>query len=111
MATKNKRRGWRPWRRRNKANPAQEKQEAGKGKQPTAEPTIKKGIYLSALIYVEGEQAAPADFDAVAIDALKKRLSRAIEEGGELRMTVKKIEVKNDVEEEEEKQGEGKFQF
>ena len=105
MATRNKRQGWRPWRRRRKANPALKEREAGKDKQPAAAPTIKKGIYLSALIYVEGEQVAPADFDAVALEAVKKKLATAFEGKGDLSMSVKKIEVKNDIE------GEDKFQF
>ena len=113
MATKNKRQGWRPWRRRTKANQAQKEQEAGKDKQPAAEPTIKKGIYLSALIYVEGEQAAPADFDSVALEAVKKKLATAFEGEGDLNMSVKKIVIKNDVEEEdqEDEKSEEKFQF
>ncbi len=110
MATRDKRRGWGLGRRRSKANPVQKELESGQDKQPATEPPIKKGIYLSALIYIEGEQAAPADFDSTAIDALKKKLSTAFSIEGDLRMTVKKIGVQNDVEEEA-GEGEEKFQF
>src|SRR6476620_7016960 len=36
---------------------------------------IKKGVYLSALIYVEGYQKPPDDFNTTTITALKKVLS------------------------------------
>ena len=76
---------------------------------------IKKGIYLAALIYVEGEQA-PADvFDAPAISALKDVLAEALEgEHGKLklRMSLKELEVRNDVEEDDEgEEKREKFQF
>ena len=77
-------------------------------------PTIRKGIYLSALIYVEGDQPAPEDFTALATSALKKRLASAFEgEQDGLAMTLRKVEVVNDVEEEdaEDKPQEEKFQF
>ena len=77
-------------------------------------PTIRKGIYLSALIYIEGDQPAPEDFTALTTDALKKRLASAFEgEQDGLAMTLKKVEVVNDVEEEhaEDKPQEEKFQF
>jgi hypothetical protein len=81
---------------------------------------IRKGIYLSALIYVEGDMPAPEDFIAPATKALKSVLDEALEgEHDGLSMALKKVEVRNDVEqddeeEEEEEEGEGqeeKFQF
>lgn len=79
-------------------------------------PTIRKGIYLSALIYIEGDQPAPEDFTALTTAALKKRLSSAFEGEQEgLTMSVKKVEVMNDVEEEDAEdkpqEEEEKFQF
>jgi hypothetical protein len=78
-------------------------------------PTIRKGIYLSALIYIEGDQPAPEDFTALAASALKKRLASAFEsEQDGLAMALKKVEVVNDIEEEDagdEPQQEEKFQF
>lgn len=73
-------------------------------------PTIRKGIYLSALIYAEGEQAAPEDFAATATAALKDALGEAFKTNpGGLNMTLKKVEVQNDVEQEDIE--EEKFQF
>ena len=111
MATKDKRRRW-SWkgRSRRKASSARRETTAGVEKKPEAEATIKKGIYLSALVYIEGEQAAPADFAATATTALKETLRAAFNEKGDLRMTLKKVEVRNDIEEEGE-DGEEKFQF
>lgn len=75
-------------------------------------PTIRKGIYLSALIYIEGDQPAPEDFTAWATSALKKTLASGFEGEHEgLSMTVKKVEVRNDVEEDSLPEGEEKFQF
>jgi hypothetical protein len=87
---------------------------ANKATQKT--PTIRKGIYLSALIYIEGDQPAPEDFTALTTSALKKRLASAFEgEQDGLTMSIKKVEVVNDVEEEsaeDKPQGEEeKFQF
>lgn len=79
-----------------------------------APPPIRKGIYLSALIYVEGEQAAPDDFTALATSALKTALSTALKaDHNGLSMTLKKLEAQNDVEEESsgEPANKGKFQF
>ena len=117
MATGNRRRSWGLWKRRKKANQVKKATEAQQDEEPAVETVIKKGIYLSALIYVEGEQAAPADFDSVALEAAKKKLATAFEGDGDLHMSVKKIEIKNDVEEDDEegnekdKKGEEKFQF
>jgi hypothetical protein len=77
-------------------------------------PTIRKGVYLSALIYIEGDQPAPEDFTALTTSALKKRLASAFEgEQDGLAMTLKKVEVVNDIEEEdaEDRPQEEKFQF
>jgi hypothetical protein len=76
--------------------------------------TIRKGIYLSALIYVEGDQAPASDFATPAKAALTDVLSKAIKgKHGGLTMTLKKIEVRNDVEDEEASDGgkESKFEF
>jgi hypothetical protein len=82
-------------------------------------PVIRKGIYLSALIYIEGDQPAPEDFAALTISALKQVLNRCLQ--GEhdhqgLSMTLKRLEVRHDIEQngEEEEGEEGreeKFQF
>ena len=80
-------------------------------------PTIRKGIYLSALIYIEGDQPAPEDFTDLTTSALKKKLASAFEGGQDgLTMTLKKVETVNDVEEEDEEDSspegeEEKFQF
>jgi hypothetical protein len=71
---------------------------------------IRKGIYLSALIYVEGEQAPAENFSATAKSALRAAL------GGEhngFTITLKKLEARTDIEQEDEpEQGkEGKFEF
>ena len=75
-------------------------------------PSIRKGIYLSALIYIEGDQPAPEDFAAWAKPALKQTLTAALEGNHNgLSMTLKKLEVQNDVEEDDENGDEEKFQF
>jgi hypothetical protein len=76
--------------------------------------TIRKGIYLSALIYVEGDLAPAADFATPAKAALRDVLSDALKgDHGGLTMTLKKIEVRNDVQDEEETGGSkgSKFEF
>ena len=69
--------------------------------------TIRKGVYLSALIYVEGDQAPADDFNKLTTTTLKKALSAcfAAPQDG-LTMTLKSVNVKNNVEDEGEK-----FQF
>ena len=123
MAARDKRRRWTARRKRMqaKANSKTEQKPGADGtteaeakvesdEKPKAEPAIKKGIYLSALIYIEGEQAAPEDFAALTTAALKEKLKAALErDDSGLRMSLKKIEAQNDVEEAEE--GEEKFQF
>lgn len=97
--------------------------------QKTAEPApteeakpanvIRKGIYLSALIYVEGDMPAPDDFISPTTKALKSVLDMALKgEHDGLSMTLKRVEVQNDVEQDEEGEEEGedsdkeeKFQF
>ncbi|HKP52317.1 MAG TPA: hypothetical protein VJ183_06660 [Chloroflexia bacterium] len=77
-------------------------------------PTIHKGVYLSVLVYVEGDQPAPDDFTSTATSALKEALGETFKSNpGGLSMTVKKVEVQNDVEQEEDDSGdkEEKFQF
>jgi len=68
---------------------------------------IRKGVYLSALIYVEGDQAPADDFNKLTTSTLKKVLgaSFAAPQDG-LTMTLKSVNVKNNVEDEGEK-----FQF
>jgi hypothetical protein len=76
--------------------------------------TIRKGIYLSALIYVEGDQAPATDFATPAKAALRDALSNALKgDHGGLNMTLKKIEVRNDVEDEDAGDGDkgSKFEF
>jgi hypothetical protein len=92
-------------------SPAGEETEAGE----KSTPTIRKGIYLSALVYVEGDQAAFEDFTSTATSALKEALGETFKANpGSLSMTVKKVEVQNDVEQGEDDSGdkeEEKFQF
>lgn len=75
---------------------------------------IRKGIYLSALIYVEGDMPAPDDFIAPTTKAVRSALEEAVKgEHDGLTMTLKKVEVRNDIEQDaEEAEGaEEKFQF
>jgi hypothetical protein len=79
-------------------------------------PAIRKGVYLSALVYVEGDLPAPEDFTTPATSALKEVLGEAFKaKPGGLNLTLKKVDVQNDVEqeatEEEKGAGEEKFQF
>jgi hypothetical protein len=87
-------------------------QETGKESEGSGEPeepkSIREGIYLSALIYVEGEQAPTEDFSPVAKAALRKALANEPEG---ISMALKKVEVKNDVEAEEEVKRPLKFEF
>ena len=69
---------------------------------------IRKGIYLSALIYVEGEQAPAENFSATAKAAVRQALEG---EHDGLTITLKKLEAKSDVEQEDEGKGEEKFEF
>ena len=53
-----------------------------------------KGIYMNVLIYMEGEQDAPQDFQKLAIDELRKRLDAAFESPTErgLRISIQRVE-------------------
>jgi hypothetical protein len=71
---------------------------------------------LSALIYIEGDMPAPDDFISPTTKALKSVMEQALEgEHGGLSMTLKKVEVQNDVEQDDEEAEdsgkEEKFQF
>ncbi len=110
----------RKWRRPapDPAPPAkQEPAEAASAEQAKPENVIRKGLYLSALIYVEGDMPAPNDFISPATKALKSVLEQALKGEHEgLSMTLKKVEVQNDVEQDEEEakdsgQEEEKFRF
>ena len=78
---------------------------------------IRKAIYLSALIYVEGDQPAPDDYAKLASSALRDVLAEVLDrEHNGLRMEVKGIDVRNDIEEDEEEETQEhkrkeKFQF
>jgi hypothetical protein len=81
--------------------------------------TIKKGVYLSALIYVEGNQAPAEDFNSLSISVLKKNLNEffATPHDG-LTITLKSVDVRNDVEADDGESGSAggskkreKFQF
>jgi hypothetical protein len=66
-----------------------------------------KGVYLSALIYVEGYQAPAGNFNDLTLSALKKNLGEYFTKPRDgLTMTLKSVNVKNNVEDEGEK-----FQF
>ncbi len=131
MATKSKhpRRKWR----RPVEQPRPEHQEQAQAQAPDAEPAeqkpgesapagqakptnvIRKGIYLSALVYVEGDMPAPDDFISPATKALESMLDEALKgEHDGLSMSLKKVEVRNDIEQEDDEEGKGqeeKFQF
>ena len=81
---------------------------------PEISASIRKGVYLSALIYVEGDLAASADFTSPATSALKDALTEALKSNpGGLNMTLKKVDVQNDVTQDsaEESGSTEKFQF
>ncbi len=74
-------------------------------------PTIRKGIYLSALIYIEGDQPAPEDFIALTTATLSRTLDQCLRgDHNGLSMALKRIEVRNDIEQDGEEQEE-RFQF
>ena len=74
---------------------------------------ISKAIYLSALIYIEGEQPPADDFMGMATAVLKETLGEALKgEHNGLTMSLKSVEVRNDIEEDDgEGEAEEKFQF
>jgi hypothetical protein len=103
-----------------------EKEEPASGEKPEqaaketeGEQTMRKGIYLSALIWVEGDWPAASDFASPAKAAAKDALSKALEgEHDGLTMRLKGLEVRNDVEEDNGEGGEAagkpkeeKFEF
>ncbi len=85
------------------------------GAPDTSRATIRKGIYLSALIYIEGDLAPAANFADPATAALKTALNNALKgDHGGLTMTLKSVNVRNDIEQADAAGGgpkEGKFQF
>ena len=93
---------------------------AKQGQAQSAPATIRKGIYLSALIYIEGDAPPAQNFNALAKVALADRLaSKHDPEHDALEMTLKKVEEKTDVEEDgneesdagKDKDKEEKFEF
>jgi len=64
---------------------------------------VKKGVYLSALIYVEGYQKPPDDFNTTTVTALNKVLSDCLASPPDgLTMKLKSVDVQNDVEQDDE---------
>lgn len=75
-------------------------------------PVIRKGIYLSALIYIEGDQPAPDDFAALTTSTLKQVLTETFKDDrGGLTLALKKIEPRHDIEEDDTYQSEGSDKF
>ena len=74
--------------------------------------TIHKGIYLQALIYLEGDQAPADDFNAFAKAALAQALKSAPQG---VSITLKNAEEKTDIEDNSSDNSnskhDGKFQF
>ena len=70
--------------------------DAAKEAAPT---TMRKGVYLSALIYVEGDQAPANDFTAAAKSALSDALAKCAPSG--YTITIKKAQAQNDVEQDD----------
>ena len=65
--------------------------------------TMRKGVYLSALIYVEGDQAPADDFTAAAKSAVSDALAKCAPSG--YTITLKKAQAQNDVEEDDAGEG------
>jgi hypothetical protein len=85
----------------------------GEGEEP-----MRKGVYLSALIWVAGEWPAARDFVGPAKAAVREALYEAFEEERDgLTLRLKGLEARNDVEEDGEedeavgKREEEKFEF
>jgi hypothetical protein len=110
--------------RESKSEPREQEKPTAEEKPSQAEPsakgeqTMRKGIYLSALIWVEGDWPAARDFAAPAKAAVKDALSSALEgEHDGLTLRLKGLEVRTDVEEDGEggevagKPKEEKFEF
>ncbi|MEO8287840.1 MAG: hypothetical protein ABI670_15535 [Chloroflexota bacterium] len=67
-----------------------------------AKETMKKGIYLSALIYIEANAAPEDDFIATTRPLLKNILEEALSKPPEgYSMTLKEVNVQNDVEQDD----------
>jgi hypothetical protein len=92
-----------------------EKKPAADEKRDEGEQTIRKGIYLSALIWVEGDWPAARDFATPAKAAARDALENAFEgERDGLTLRLRKLEERTDVEEdygEAETEQEEKFEF
>jgi hypothetical protein len=95
--------------------PAAEEKPAPAEKGDEGEQTIRKGIYLSALIWVEGDWPAARDFAGPAKAAVRKAIEGAFEgEHDGLTLRLKKLEERTDIEEndgEGEQKEEKKFEF
>jgi hypothetical protein len=64
-------------------------------------PTIRKGINLSVLIYVEGDRPPAQNFTREAKNALQQILKEAFANAsGDLTMALKRVRVQNNVEDE-----------
>jgi hypothetical protein len=92
--------------RESKSEPREQEKPTLEEKPSQAEPsaegeqTMRKGIYLSALIWVEGDWPAARDFASPAKAAAKGALSQALEgEHDGLTLRLKSLEVRTDVEE------------
>jgi hypothetical protein len=84
--------------RRRKREAPTESTKQGTEKEAAPAP-IRKGIYFSALIYVEGEQAPADNFDTPALEALRKALETVLKgEHGGLEMSLKRLQIENSVE-------------
>ena len=84
---------------RAKEKPAAEQKPEQNEPSDEGEKAIRKGIYLSALIWVEGDWPAARDFMGPAKAAAKDALGRALEgEHDGLTLRLKGLEVRNDVE-------------
>ncbi len=90
------------------------KQSVYNQEQEDAPPVIRKGIYLSVLIYIEGDQPAPDDFADLTTSTLKHVLTQAFKDDPDgLTITLKKIEPRHDIEEDDgaEAEDSNTFQF
>jgi hypothetical protein len=88
------------------------KQEPKEAKEEAAAAPIRKGVYFAALIYVEGEQAPADNFDAPAEAAVRKALNGAFEGNYEgLELSLKRLEIENSVESDDEEPGDKKEKF
>ena len=65
-------------------------------------PTIRKGVYLSALIYIEGDSPPAQDFTTQAKSTLQKLLNDTFAKPhDDLNISLKRITVQNNIEDEE----------